>query len=293
MTERNKSIGTNLDQLLRDKHPFNLTANGQTIVPTQPFGAAFLGGKLLALLCLSQEAATAWKKAYGDTLVGVTTTSLYGGKDRRSTTQYDGLTPYWKKFGSTKAEVPVKLTDEVFKSVCVWMQATYPEYFWRDKVRTHKDSKNKIIRFAYQKFEFGEALSAGFKRDVYFSRLYKNTDEYIANYAACCYNPTVAKMPESNLIPAFDNSAAALTEHWRYGHAGDTTGSPPELVKKYGDNIRRLVKGRLDRGAKEQRLIPTEGLPIAWYEEMGAKRTWKEAQLWELERTKSLGSTED
>ena len=69
--------------------------------------------------------------------------------------------------------------------------------------------------------------------------------------------------------------------------------TPPELVKKYGDNIRRLVKGRLDRGAKEQRLIPTEGLPIAWYEEMGAKRTWKEAQLWERERTKSLGSTED
>jgi len=37
-------------------------ANGQSIVPTQPFGSAFLGGKLLSLLCLSDVVAKNGKK---------------------------------------------------------------------------------------------------------------------------------------------------------------------------------------------------------------------------------------
>ena len=77
-------IGKSLRKLNAIGLQWNNTANGQTIVPTQPFGKYFLGGKLMSLLCLSEEVCSMWKKLYGNTLVGVTTTSLYGTKNIKS-----------------------------------------------------------------------------------------------------------------------------------------------------------------------------------------------------------------
>jgi hypothetical protein len=85
-------------------------ANGQTIMCTQPFGRIFNGGKLLALLCSSKQVANDWKEKYGDVLVTVETTSLYGEKD---STQYDGLRPYWINLGKTSGNTPIKPTNEL------------------------------------------------------------------------------------------------------------------------------------------------------------------------------------
>lgn len=79
-------------------------ANGQTIMCCQPFGRYFNGGKLLALLCLSKQVTSDWKERYGDTLVTVETTSLYGEKE---STQYDGLKPFWRNLGKTSGDTPV------------------------------------------------------------------------------------------------------------------------------------------------------------------------------------------
>ena len=67
----------------------NYTAIGSTIVPTQPLGFNYVGGKLLALLCLSDTVQRLWKEKYGDTLIGVTTTSLYGKAKAGGLSQYD------------------------------------------------------------------------------------------------------------------------------------------------------------------------------------------------------------
>jgi len=56
----------------------NCIAKWQTIVPTQPFGRAFLDEKLLSLLCLYKEVAQACEQETGFEPVGVHTTSLYG-----------------------------------------------------------------------------------------------------------------------------------------------------------------------------------------------------------------------
>ena len=56
----------------------NNTCIGSTIVPLQPLGFNYTGGKLLALLCLSDDIQNQWQENYGDKLVSVTTTSLYG-----------------------------------------------------------------------------------------------------------------------------------------------------------------------------------------------------------------------
>ena len=49
-----------------------------TCVSSQPLGFNFLGGKLLAALCTTETIRDLWKEKYGDTLIGLTTTSLFG-----------------------------------------------------------------------------------------------------------------------------------------------------------------------------------------------------------------------
>ena len=85
-------------------HMINYTAIGSTIVPLQPLGYNYVGGKLLALLCLSDEVQYQWKKQYGDVLAGVTTTSLYGKNKAGGLSQYDNL-KHWKKMGFSSGSV--------------------------------------------------------------------------------------------------------------------------------------------------------------------------------------------
>jgi hypothetical protein len=90
LTPRDSAIGW-------DRHSktfggmINHTAIGSSIVPTQPLGYSFTGGKLLAYLCLSDDVQKIWQEKYGDKLVGVTTTSLYGKAKANTLSQYDGL----------------------------------------------------------------------------------------------------------------------------------------------------------------------------------------------------------
>ena len=86
------------------------TCIGSTILPTQPLGYNYVGGKLLALLCLSDEVQNEWKRRYGQTLVGVTTTSLYG-----SFSQYNNL-KYWNKRGKSSGSIVFEPTrDTLYK----------------------------------------------------------------------------------------------------------------------------------------------------------------------------------
>lgn len=288
LTDRNKSIGADIGKFTKDGNPFNITANGQTIVPTQPFGSVFLGGKLLALLCLSKDVADAWKKTYGDTLVGVTTTSLYGDTGKDGKTQYDGLTPYWKKVGQSKGTVPLKMTNAVYEQVQEWVRLCHPERYFLDAVKTRKDTKNKLQRFAYKQLGLAEGSMSEHKRNIYFSRLYKNTDEYIQKHVFSYYDASVKKVDERTLIPAFDNSIEALTEHWKFGYATDTTTSKPELVKKFGGDIRRLTKGRIDKNYKEK-LIPVSGPEVDWYEGVGRSTSWEQVQKQFLNQVEDSG----
>ena len=73
LTPRDKFIGWTREKKTQGRM-INYTAIGSTIVPLQPLGFNYVGGKLLALLCLSDEVQKQWKKQYGDVLMGVTTT---------------------------------------------------------------------------------------------------------------------------------------------------------------------------------------------------------------------------
>jgi hypothetical protein len=75
---------------------------GFVIVPSQPFGYNYLGGKLLAAICCSHEVREMVNKKYGMNLCLFETTSLYGSSKQSS--QYDGMKPYIRYKGLTESD---------------------------------------------------------------------------------------------------------------------------------------------------------------------------------------------
>ena len=71
---RNLWLGQPANLSLLNRH----TAMGFVIVPSQPFGYNYLGGKLLALLCVSHFARETLNKVFEKDIALFETTSLYG-----------------------------------------------------------------------------------------------------------------------------------------------------------------------------------------------------------------------
>ena len=82
---------------------FNKTAiMGFVIVPCQPFGFNYLGGKLLAGLCCSHQVREMLNKKYDMNLVLFETTSLYG--KTKGASMYDGMKPFLRYKGNTMSD---------------------------------------------------------------------------------------------------------------------------------------------------------------------------------------------
>ena len=88
------------------------TVMGFAIVPSQPFGYNYLGGKLLALLCVSHFARESVNNAFKREIALFETTSLYGSTT--SASQYDGLKPYMRYKGLTDSKFLPLLHNKVF-----------------------------------------------------------------------------------------------------------------------------------------------------------------------------------
>ena len=75
---------------------------GFVIVPSQPFGYNYLGGKLLAAICCSHTIREMVNKKYNMNMCLFETTSLYGSSKQSS--QYDGMKPYIRYKGLTESD---------------------------------------------------------------------------------------------------------------------------------------------------------------------------------------------
>ena len=91
---------------------------GFNIVPVQPFGYNYLGGKLLALLACSNELKRQFDKKYGTDLKYFETTSLYG--TTKGMSMYDGLKPYLRHIGDTESNFLPLFHDDEFRDFFVW-----------------------------------------------------------------------------------------------------------------------------------------------------------------------------
>lgn len=224
LTPRDEVIGWPRD-LKTTGGMINHTAIGSTIVPFQPLGFNYVGGKLLALLCLSDEVQTLWKKQYGDILVGVTTTSLYGKTKANGLSQYDNLDP-WQKMGFTSGSVSFEPSKETRYMVRAWLKKNHTrKYFeWyvakKPSGQPHKrDHKNRSLNFTYSKFNIPkELIRSEHARGIYFCPLYTNTYEFLRG-----------EIKENQLNKAFDSSYESLVSIWKEKHA---KGRIKQLMKK-------------------------------------------------------------
>lgn len=214
LTPRDDKIGWPRD-LKTTGGMINHTAIGSTIVPFQPLGYNYVGGKLLALLCLSDEVQRLWKKQYGDTLVGVTTTSLYGKTKANGLSQYDNL-DHWLPMGFTSGSVSFEPNRDTRYMIREWLKKNHTrKYFeWyiakKPSGQPHKrDHKNRSLAFSYSKLGVPkELIRSEHARGIYFSPLYTNSYEFLRG-----------EIKEHELVKAFDTSYESLVQIWKEKHA--------------------------------------------------------------------------
>lgn len=214
LTPRDTAIGWPRD-VKTQQNMINHTAIGSTIVPLQPLGFNYMGGKLLALLCLADTVQRDWKKKYGDVLVGVTTTSLYGNTKSNGLSQYDGL-EHWNKMGFSSGSVAFEPTKKTMKMVFDWIRQNHTrKYFewWEAKnpqgLPLKRDHKNRSLNFAYSKLQIPKNLiRTEHQRGIYFSPLYDNTNEFLRK-----------EIGEEQLVKSFDTSEETLANIWKTKYA--------------------------------------------------------------------------
>ena len=158
----------------------NNTAIGTCIMATQPFGYNFLGGKLVASMLTTKVVSDAWEKTYGNKLVGLTTTSLYG-----SASMYNSI-PFWKKLGKSKGSISIKPDDDLYKEWHQYIKEEMPDEYERKVTSKDRVSgpatgvKQQIINMIFKMagIKAGD-YKHGFERGVYFAPLFENTREYL------------------------------------------------------------------------------------------------------------------
>jgi hypothetical protein len=203
----------------------NHTAIGSTIVPLQPLGFNYVGGKLLALLCLSNPVQELWEKLYGDKLVSVTTTSLYGKTKAGGLSQYDNL-DYWQPMGFTSGSVSFEPLRETRYLIREWLKKNHTrKYFeWyvakKPSGQPHKrDHKNRSLNFAYSQLDIPkELIRSEHARGIYYTPLYDKTCEFLRK-----------ECEVKDLTKSFDTSMEHLVDIWKQKHAKPRI---KQLVKK-------------------------------------------------------------
>lgn len=181
ITDRDNYIGWSSDNKLIDKK-LMYSAIGSSIISTQPFGYNFLGGKLAAAMVVSSKVRDLWKQQYSQSLVGMTTTSLYG-----SYSIYNSL-KWWHKCGVSEGKVVIRPDEFVYKMWCNWIKEHNTDLY--EKTITQKEGvsgpvtgvKSRIIAMILRTCGIKQSSYLhGYKRGVYYSCFYENTKEFLQN----------------------------------------------------------------------------------------------------------------
>jgi uncharacterized protein DUF4338 len=107
--------------------------------------------------------------------VGMTTTSLYG-----SFSMYNSL-KWWRPVGSSKGDVPLKPSNEVFRQRVEWLKEhrtiEHQEIYGTNLVT---NQKGKVLDLICRTLEIKrDDYIHNFQRGVYYSCFYENTKEFL------------------------------------------------------------------------------------------------------------------
>ena len=133
---RNNWLGRAPDLSIFNRH----AVMGFAIVPSQPFGFNYLGGKLLALMCVSHYAREQVSKVFEKDIALFETTSLYGSSS--SASQYDGLKPFMRFKGLTDSKFIPVLYKEAFHN----LHDKFTEWNNNEPLTENRASSKKLKR---------------------------------------------------------------------------------------------------------------------------------------------------
>ena len=233
------------------KGKLNHTTIASTIVCTQPLGYNFLGGKLIAMMITSSEVRDYWKTKYGQTLIGVGTTSLYGIHS-----QYNGI-PHYKTLGESAGKISIKPDDEFYEPWHQWLKENRSEWYknaiTNERIRNGENMglgkgasgpvsgiKQKILGQIFK--ECGIKASDyhhGFKRGVYLAMMYENGNEFLRS-----------EIDESELVmkKKFEEGVEYITKWWKR-----------QAIKRY-------TKLHEQNRLKPEHLFYIDGIGVSWDE---------------------------
>ena len=210
MRPRNVLLGN-----VPDLPVFNKTAiMGFVIVPAQPFGYNYLGGKLLAALCCSHQVREMLNKKYDMNLVMFETTSLYGNS--KSASQYDGMKPMLKNRGLTDSDFIPMIHGKPFKDMLDYIEDKIG-VFIKEDASSRKLKITTAIQGLVKKALDGDDLEK-FKTTI--SNAKKLTEQkryYVSNYGIENYidivNGKTDKIVKAQNYDRFHDNE--LIEWWR------------------------------------------------------------------------------
>ena len=133
---RNEWLGKAPDLTIFNRH----TVMGFAIVPSQPFGYNYLGGKLLALICVSHYVRELLNDIFEKNIALFETTSLYGSSS--SASQYDGLKPFMRFKGLTYSKFIPVLYKEAFHN----LHDKFTEWNNNEPLTENRASSKKLKR---------------------------------------------------------------------------------------------------------------------------------------------------
>lgn len=248
MKVRDDYIGWTKDDKFK-KGKLNHTTIASTIVCTQPLGYNFLGGKLTATMTTVPEVRDFWKSKYGQTLIGVGTTSLYGVHS-----QYNGI-PHFKTLGESAGKISIKPDDKFYDPWHAWLKENRADWYEKaitnERIRNGKNMgtgegasgpvsgiKQKILSQIFR--ECGIKASQyhhGFKRGVYLAMMYDNGNDFLCD-----------KIKEDELVikKKFAEGQEYINKWWK-----------PKAIKRYS---KLYDEGRL----KTDHLFYIDGIGSNW-----------------------------
>lgn len=191
-----------------------LVKNCATVIPVQPLGNLFFGGKLISLMASSKEVRDAHLRKYGTHLLGLTVTSLYGNENG---TQYDQLEKYgWESIGLTSGKTLIYPDDQYYFPWKYFLEAN--SLYKKSGSGEKQTNLSTIYRFS------GKSISNyyhQFKRGLYCNLFYKESRELLGS--------DVNVTSVENLTPNYSCSYETLFKTW-------VKRAKRRYKKKYRDN---------------------------------------------------------
>ena len=113
---------------------------GFNIVPVQPFGFNYLGGKLLAAICCSHDVRRMLNKKYNTEFCLFETTSLYG--NIKGASMYDGMKPFLRYKGDTMSSFLLTMGEEIYFHLRDWFEEKNG-----GEVLIHKGASSRKLKY--------------------------------------------------------------------------------------------------------------------------------------------------